>query len=57
MPESLPQKPPKSHIFESCFTHGFVIDGFRESCFAAEHEIPAVIIVRARKVVSERRLR
>lgn len=44
-------------IFEACFTHGFVIDGFRESCFAAEREIPAVIIVRARKVASERRLR
>ena len=35
-------------IFNLCFDNGFVIDGFYEECYK-ENEIPAVIIVRARK--------
>ena len=36
-------------IFNICFQSGFVIDGFYEECFGDNNEIPAVIIVRARK--------
>lgn len=39
-------------LFQACFDHGFVVDGFRETCFGAEHEIPAVIVVRARKAAA-----
>ena len=36
-------------IFNICFQNAFVIDGFYEECFGNNSEIPAVIIVRARK--------
>lgn len=37
-------------IFHTCFKNGFIIDGFYEECYGDNREIPAVIIVRARKV-------
>lgn len=36
-------------IFNVCFQNGFMIDGFYEECYGDNREIPAVIIVRARK--------
>ena len=39
-------------IFNICFQSGFVIDGFFEECFGNNNEIPAVIIVRARKTAT-----
>lgn len=52
--EGQPQKQCYYHrsmqeIFNICFQNGFIIDGFYEECFGANREIPAVIIVRARK--------
>lgn len=38
-------------IFQLCFQNGFVIDGFKESCFRNK-ERPEIIIVRIRKVKS-----
>lgn len=37
-------------IFKVCFLNGFVIDGFYEECFGDDKEIPAVLIVRVRKM-------
>ena len=41
-------------IFHVCFQSGFVIDGFYEECFGDHKEIPAVMIVRARKMQDNR---
>lgn len=41
-------------IFHVCFQSGFVIDGFYEECFGDHKEIPAVMIVRARKTQDNR---
>ena len=41
-------------IFNTCFQNGFVIDGFYEECFGDDKEIPAVIIVRVRKMKGNR---
>lgn len=41
-------------IFNICFQNGFVIDGFYEECFGDDKEIPAVIIIRVRKMKENR---
>ena len=52
--EGQPQKQCYYHrslqdIFEICFRHGFIIDGFYEACFGNDRERPVVIIIRAKK--------
>lgn len=37
-------------IFNICFKYGFVVDGFYESSYGKNREIPMVIIVRVRKL-------
>lgn len=37
-------------ILNTCFQNGFIIDGFSEQYYGTNPEIPAIIIVRAKKI-------